>query len=275
MTIGAATIDLDDVDGLLAADRDGLLRAAAMAGAQVRATAAAVDEGALDSVRAGGPPRTLIWIADAGPARSAGAMLVGAFAATTGVPIVPAAAVPPWTGALDVVVVAGADAGDPVLVTAAATGARVISVEPNPVVLSRLQYNLAANDLSAKVTPVQKGVSDAKGTFDLVLDDTNLGGSSLVAARSDRSLQIECDLLQDILQDNGIDKIDAMKIDIEGAEDRALFPFFENAPENLFPSILIMENSAGQWQRDLPALLKQKGYRIMQTTRMNVIWEKI
>lgn len=167
----------------------------------------------------------------------------------------------------------GANAGIYTL-TAAATGARVVSVEPNPVVLSRLQYNLAANDLAAKVTPVQKGVSDAKGTFDLVLDDTNLGGSSLVAMRSDRALKIECDLLQNILQDNGIEKIDAMKIDIEGAEDRALFPFFETAPENLFPSILIMENSAGQWQRDLPGLLQQKGYRVMQTTRMNVIWEK-
>ena len=40
-----ATVDLDDAEGLLAADRDGLLRAASMAGAQVRATAAALDEG--------------------------------------------------------------------------------------------------------------------------------------------------------------------------------------------------------------------------------------
>lgn len=40
-----ATVDFDDTEGLLDADRDGLLRAAAMAGAQVRATAAAVDEG--------------------------------------------------------------------------------------------------------------------------------------------------------------------------------------------------------------------------------------
>ena len=31
-----ATVDLDDGDGLLAADRNGLLRAAAMAGAQVQ-----------------------------------------------------------------------------------------------------------------------------------------------------------------------------------------------------------------------------------------------
>lgn len=135
MTSRAATIDLDDVEGLLAADRDGLLRAAAMAGAQVRATAAAVDEGALDLLRSDTPPRTLIWIADGGPARAAGTVLAAALGAATGVPIVVASEMPPWTGALDVVVVAGADAGDPVLVTAAATGvrrgARVVIVAPN------------------------------------------------------------------------------------------------------------------------------------------------
>ena len=51
MSAAHATIDLDDIDGLLDADRDGLLRAASMAGAQVRATAAAVEEGALESMR--------------------------------------------------------------------------------------------------------------------------------------------------------------------------------------------------------------------------------
>ncbi|MGE4365231.1 MAG: TobH protein, partial [Mycolicibacterium sp.] len=34
--LSAADVDLDDTDGLLAADRQGLLRAASMAGAQVR-----------------------------------------------------------------------------------------------------------------------------------------------------------------------------------------------------------------------------------------------
>ena len=180
MTIGAATIDLDDVDGLLAADRDGLLRAAAMAGAQVRATAAAVDEGALDSVRAGGPPRTLIWIADAGPARSAGAMLVGAFAATTGVPIVPAAAVPPWTGALDVVVVAGADAGDPVLVDAAATavrrGARLVVVAPHEGPLREVSAGRAAVLAPRLPVPDEFGLTRylAAGVATLAVLDTGL-----------------------------------------------------------------------------------------------------
>ncbi|CQD05001.1 TobH protein [Mycolicibacterium conceptionense] len=70
-----AAVDLDDGDGLLAADRNGLLRASAMAGAQVRATAAALAEGVLDSLRANHPPRTVIWVAGRGTAENAGAML--------------------------------------------------------------------------------------------------------------------------------------------------------------------------------------------------------
>ena len=74
----AATVDLDDVEGLLAADRNGLLRAASMAGAQVRATAAALDEGVLDPLRADQPPRTVIWVAGRGTAETAGTMLAAA-----------------------------------------------------------------------------------------------------------------------------------------------------------------------------------------------------
>ena len=118
-----ATVDLDDTEGLLEADRDGLLRAAASAGAQVRATAAAVEEGALESV-AGHRPRTLIWVAGRGPAETAGAMLAASFSGVAGEPIVVAAESPPWIGPLDVLVVAGDDPGDPALVGAAATAVR-------------------------------------------------------------------------------------------------------------------------------------------------------
>lgn len=52
----ARAIDLEDAEGLLAADREGLLRAASSAGAQVRAIAAAVEEGALESLRGDGRP---------------------------------------------------------------------------------------------------------------------------------------------------------------------------------------------------------------------------
>jgi hypothetical protein len=127
-----AVIDLDDTDGLLAADREGLLRAASMGGAHVRAVAAALDEGALESL-GGDLPRTVIWVAGRGTAETAGTML----AATSGgapTPIVIAAEAPPWIGALDMLIVAGDDPGDPALVGAAASavrrGARVVVAAP-------------------------------------------------------------------------------------------------------------------------------------------------
>ncbi|MFY9918434.1 MAG: TobH protein [Mycobacterium sp.] len=131
--IAPATIDFDDAEGLLAADRGGLLRGASMAGAQVRAIAAALEEGALETV-AGDPPRTLIWLAGRGNAETAGSLLAAALGGTAAAPIVVCADAPPWIGALDVLVVAGDDPGDPALVAAAATavrrGARVVVVAP-------------------------------------------------------------------------------------------------------------------------------------------------
>ena len=134
MSAAHATVDLDDTDGLLEADRDGLLRAAALAGAAVRATAAAVDEGALESVTGDQRPRTVIWVSGRGAAEAAGTMLAAALAGSVGEPLVVAAESPPWIGPLDVLVAAGDDPGDPVLVTAAATavrrGARVVVAAP-------------------------------------------------------------------------------------------------------------------------------------------------
>jgi hypothetical protein len=129
-----ATIDIDDTEGLLAADRDGLLRAASSAGAQVRAVAAALDEGALDALRGDDRPRTVIWVAGRGTAETAGTMLAATLGSSAAAPIVVAAEAPPWIGPLDVLILAGDDPSDPALVGAAASalrrGARVVVTAP-------------------------------------------------------------------------------------------------------------------------------------------------
>lgn len=134
MSAAHATVDLDDVEGLLNADRAGLLRAASMGGAQVRATASALEEGVLDPLRSDLPPRSVSWVATHGPAATAGTLLGAALGGSMAAPFVVASEVPPWIGALDVLVVAGDHPGDPVLAAAAATGirrgARVIVVAP-------------------------------------------------------------------------------------------------------------------------------------------------
>ena len=134
MNATQSIVDFDDVDGLLAADRDGSLRAVAMAGAQVRATAAALDEGELDQLQSNEPPRTVIWVAGRGNAEAAGSLLAAALGGSVAAPIVVSPEVPPWIGALDVLIVAGDDPADPALVSAAATGvrrgARVVVIAP-------------------------------------------------------------------------------------------------------------------------------------------------
>ncbi|WAJ46407.1 TobH protein [Mycobacterium sp. Aquia_216] len=130
--IGA--IDLEDTDGLLGADGQGLLRSASSAGAQVRAIASAVDEGELNSLRTGDRPRSVIWVAGRGTAETAGAMLAATQGGAAPAPIAILNEAPPWVGPLDVLIVAGDDPGDPALVGAAATGvrrgARVVVVAP-------------------------------------------------------------------------------------------------------------------------------------------------
>lgn len=130
-----ATVDLDDTDALLAADRDGLLRAASAAGAQVRATATALAEGVLEPLNLGQPPRSVVWVAGRGTAATAGSVLAAALGASVTAPMVVCSEAPPWLGALDVLIVAGDDPGDGALVGAAATGvrrgARVLVLAPD------------------------------------------------------------------------------------------------------------------------------------------------
>lgn len=119
-----ATIDLDDAEGLLAADVDGSLQGASMAGGQVRAVATAVAEGALDPLGAQDRARAVIWVAGRGTAGYAGAVLAGVVADAMSVPFVIASRAPLWVGPLDVMVIAGDDAGDPSLAAAVALGTR-------------------------------------------------------------------------------------------------------------------------------------------------------
>ena len=63
-----------------------------------------------------------------------------------------------------------------------------------------------------------------------------------------------------------------IKIDVEGYEDRALKPFFEAAPETLFPKNIVIEyTSQHEWEdKDFINYLMKKGYRLKMRTRGNL-----
>ncbi|MEU8898429.1 tobH protein [Nocardia sp. NPDC048505] len=133
MIAGTPVLDLDDAASLEAADTGGALRSAASGGAQVRATAAAVGEDVLARL-AGLRPRSVVLVCGSGRAARAAGLLIAALGDRAGLPIVSATTLPPWVGPLDVVLVAGDDAGDPRLIDsvdrAVRRGAEVVVAAP-------------------------------------------------------------------------------------------------------------------------------------------------
>ncbi|GAB2641997.1 tobH protein [Nocardia goodfellowii] len=133
MIAGTPVLDLDDAASLEAADTGGALRSAASGGAQVRATAAAVGEDVLGRLT-GLRPRSVVLVCGSGRAARAADLLIAALGDRASLPIVTAGTLPPWVGPLDVVLVAGDDAGDPRLIDsvdrAVRRGAEVVVAAP-------------------------------------------------------------------------------------------------------------------------------------------------
>ncbi|MCJ2011102.1 FkbM family methyltransferase [Methylobacterium sp. J-076] len=171
----------------------------------------------------------------------------------------------------------GANIGAYALFVAAFAGpqARIVAVEPQKDVFERLSYNIAQNPFHT-VKAVACAVADKTGELTLFIDPRNRGESSLriVGTNEGAQISVPAITLIDLLRNEGLTRVDAIKLDVEGAEDLILEPFLREAPESLLPRLLLIENGTGQWQLDLPALLKEHGYRELPRSRLNLMFER-
>ncbi|QFU16951.1 FkbM family methyltransferase [Microvirga thermotolerans] len=171
----------------------------------------------------------------------------------------------------------GSNVGWYALFVAARAGskARILAVEPQPEVFDRLAYNIRQNPFGT-VKAVACAVADKTGELTLFLDPNNRGESSvkIVSSSQTDAIRVPAVTLLDLLAREGFTHVDAMKLDVEGAEDLILDPFFRDAPASLYPSLFIIEDGRDRWQIDLPALLASKGYRPVLQTRMNLVFER-
>jgi len=156
------------------------------------------------------------------------------------------------------------------------TNGTVIAVEPHPLARSRLVFNRDASNLSqVKVVAAAAGPSD--GELLIETDGDNLGASHIVAGQqagkpSRSAIRVPSLTLQRILLDAGAAKMDALKIDIEGFEDRVLTPFFAQAPQTLWPRAVVIEHlSRNEWQQDCIADMVARGYVEERKTRSNTL----
>ncbi len=157
--------------------------------------------------------------------------------------------------------------------------ARIIALEPNPPAYDRLKFNVDATKAVSRDWPrvdlVPFAVADSDTILDLHLDPNNLGSSSVAGqSRGAGKVRVTCKPLLTILADLGVQKVDSLKIDIEGAEDMALIPYLNEALEENLPSCIVIENSEHLWKMDLVGALKKRGYKTELRNRMNTIYTR-
>ncbi|MFN3891824.1 MAG: FkbM family methyltransferase [Beijerinckiaceae bacterium] len=172
----------------------------------------------------------------------------------------------------------GANVGGYSLFAAAHAGplARILAIEPQPEIFERLIYNIRQNPF-ATIKAMDCALADEEGEITLFLPSHNRGESSvrIVNAEADGTrVRVPARTLKSVVDSEGYTHIDAMKLDVEGAEDLILEPFFRTAPEAIWPKTLVMEHINARWTVDLPQLILDKGYREVLRTRANVVYER-
>jgi len=168
----------------------------------------------------------------------------------------------------------GANVGTYALALACHVGerGRVIAIEPHPVTHARLAFNShASSDIN--VVLVNAAAGDADGELMIETDGDNLGASHIVSGEPARNaIKVPSFRLQRILDDSSVDKVDALKIDVEGYEDRVLTGFFKSAPPSLWPRAIVIEHlSRNEWLDDCIADMLARGYAETARTRSNTL----
>ncbi len=156
--------------------------------------------------------------------------------------------------------------------------ARILALEPHPRTFEKLQFNLHINNIAgARVLPLASGPE--RTTMQLWSDGgSNIGHTSILKEGTSNpkvSVEVEVVPLVEILAGEGMDRIDLLKIDIEGFEDQVLMPFFQNADIGLWPRHVLIETAHRKiWHDDIVDWMAKAGYKTIFATAENLLLER-
>lgn len=160
---------------------------------------------------------------------------------------------------------------------AARCGATVLAVEANPETAGRLAFNIAANGL-AGIDLATVAVGERRGTMELWSEPSNCGFATLLPDLTEewqgdwRPRQVRVEPLAEILVSHGVTRVDVLKVDVEGYEDRVLLPYIRSTDPSGHPGAILLEtNCREHWQEDCLAVLAASGYRVEGETKDNVL----
>ncbi len=127
----------------------------------------------------------------------------------------------------------GAYIGDFSLYAAAHLGAQVIAYEPTAENFAILQLNISINHLEDCILAVHQAVGTASEmTLNVMRQAQEIHASSFFYPDAEKRT-VSCTRLDDLFRTHGLENVDLLKIDCEGAE----YGILESTPESLFGRI--------------------------------------
>ncbi|MEE3294806.1 MAG: FkbM family methyltransferase [Pseudomonadota bacterium] len=147
---------------------------------------------------------------------------------------------------------------------------KIFALEPHPDLFKRLLYNQNLNS-HLPIFPKRIAIMHKPGEFFLNTPKENLGQGKI---SQKGELKVEGLPLSNFAEIEGIKKISAIKIDVEGNEEKVLLPFIIEENRSLFPDIFVIENNKDLWKTDLIGSIIAKGFSVKMKTRMNFILKK-
>lgn len=167
------------------------------------------------------------------------------------------------------VIDAGANVGYFTILAASLVGPRgaVLSFEPNPYCFRRLQHTLCTNGL-AQVSASQVGLSDLYGHLPLYESPPSSGNhnSTMVAEPRWEPTTVPVTTLDRLLWSLQIDKVDLLKLDVEGHETRILRGTAQALARGKISAIIAEFNdywlrASGSTCMELYDLIRASGFR--------------
>jgi len=162
---------------------------------------------------------------------------------------------------------------------AAGPGSRILMIEPDEALIARFMFNLNEARARGRLAPsidvacCAVAISDREGEGLLSIDGFE-GSRGLVGddANGGGARRVPLETLNSVVARHGLQKINVMKIDVEGHEDKVLPPFLATADPALWPGVIIIEHlQQARWSADGIALALQLGYEVDFRTTNNTV----
>lgn len=147
---------------------------------------------------------------------------------------------------------------------------KVVAIEPDAENRRRLGFNVAASSAQHVVAIEPVAVSDRFETVEVVVDPRDRGKTQVSAGGGTTGVAVAAEPLAEILRRHGVDRPDALKIDIEGGEAKVLAALFRDTPQAAWPKLLVIEAYPAT-RAQIVDLMKANGYEIVASSEANVI----